>query len=401
MVDQASAAGDNQAAKQAELEGAYDCIIVGAGAFGAIVYRWHLDPMFRCTSSNIQRPRNSKILNAKRDWQIRSYLGGGLMRIVSLEEHFLIPSLVESIDSSALNVGWMTPELRDGLTDLGERRLQAMNESGITVQVLSATMPGADLLDGEEGIRFAKATNDRLAEAVRQRPLRFAGFAHLPMRKPEAAADELDRAVSRLGFRGVMINGTTEGRFLDDPCYAPVLARAAKLDVPVYIHPNLAPKPVFDSYYAGLPGNTGALLGSGVFGWHAEVAIHVFRLALSGSFEQHPGLTVIVGHMGEMLPFMLDRADQVLLGHGGLKTPISEIILDRVYVTTSGFFTISPFLNALTSFGADRILFSVDYPFSSAIPARRWLDNVPVSRADKIKIMHGNADRLLKLDQLA
>jgi predicted TIM-barrel fold metal-dependent hydrolase len=182
-----------------------------------------------------------------------------------------------------------------------------------------------------------------------------------------------------------MINGTTEGRFLDDPRYAPVLARAAKLDVPVYIHPNLAPQPVFDSYYAGLPGNTGALLGSGVFGWHAEVAIHVFRLALSAPFEQHPGLTVIRSHMGEMLPFMLDRADQVLLGHGGSKTPISEIILDRVCITTGGFFTISPFLNALTSFGADRILFSVDYPFSSAVPAKRWLDNVRPRRRTKLR----------------
>jgi predicted TIM-barrel fold metal-dependent hydrolase len=275
--------------------------------------------------------------------------------------------------------------------------MQATDESGITVQVLSATMPGADLLDGEEGIRFAKATNDRLAEAVRQHPHRFAGFAHLPMRTPDAAADELERAVSQLGFRGAMINGSTEGRFLDDSRYAPVLARAVKLDVPVYIHPNLAPQPVFDSYFAGLPGNTGFLLGSGVFGWHAETAIHIFRLALAGTFERHPGLTVIVGHMGEMLPFMLDRADRVLLGHGGQERPISEIILERVYITTSGFFTISPFLSALTSFGADHILFSVDYPFSSNVPGKRWLDNIPVSPADKRKIMHGNADRLLKL----
>jgi uncharacterized protein len=321
------------------------------------------------------------------------------MRVVTLEEHFLIPSLIDSARNSALDLDWMTPELRNALSDLGDRRLEAMDESGITVQVLSATMPGADLLDGEEGIRFASATNDRLAEAVRRRPDRFAGFAHLPMRTPDAAADELERAVSQLGFRGPMINGTTEGRFLDDPRFAPVLARAVELDVPVYIHPNLAPKPVFDSYFAGLPGNTGFLLGTGAFGWHAETAIHVLRLALAGTFEQHPGLTVIVGHMGEMLPFMLDRADRALLGYGGLERPISEIILDRVYITTSGFFTISPFLSALTSFGADRILFSVDYPFSSPVPGRLWLDSLPVSPADKIKIMHGNADRLLKLDR--
>ncbi|MFM0367579.1 amidohydrolase family protein, partial [Paraburkholderia sediminicola] len=168
------------------------------------------------------------------------------------------------------------------------------------------------------------------------------------------------------------------------------------LDVPIYIHPNLPPKAVYDCYYQGLPGRTGPLLASGIFGWHSETAIHVLRLALAGTFEKFPGLTVIVGHMGEMLPFMLGRADDVLLSRGA--NPVSQAIVENVYITTSGVFHISPFLNALTAFGADRIMFSVDYPYSANAPARKFLDALPLSPADRIKIAHGNADRLLKLN---
>ncbi|HEX7913504.1 MAG TPA: amidohydrolase family protein, partial [Paraburkholderia sp.] len=129
--------------------------------------------------------------------------------------------------------------------------------------------------------------------------------------------------------------------------------------------------------------------------WHSETAIHVLRLALAGTFEKFPGLTVIVGHMGEMLPFMLGRADDVLLSRGA--KPVSQTIVDNVYITTSGVFHVSPFLNALTAFGADRIMFSVDYPYSAHAPARRFLDSLPLSPADRVKIAHGNADRILKL----
>lgn len=322
-------------------------------------------------------------------------------RIVTLEEHFFVGSLVGRFDTSPQNTHWMPPRLMDDLEEVGDRRLSAMDENGISIQVISASMPGADLLDGDEGIKFARTTNDRLAEAVRRHPHRFAGFAHLPMRSPEAAADELHRAVSQLGFRGAMINGTTQGLFLDAPRFAPILARAAALDVPIYIHPNFVPQPVYDIYYAGLPGVTGFALGSGAFGWHAEAGIHVLRLAIAGTFEQHPGLNVIVGHMGEMLPFMLDRADQVLQGIGGLSAPISKIILERVHITTAGVFSTPAFLCALTTFGADRILFSVDYPYGNIARGKHWLDSIPVSPADRIKIMHGNADRLLKLDPTA
>jgi predicted TIM-barrel fold metal-dependent hydrolase len=321
------------------------------------------------------------------------------MRVVALEEHFLVPSLVHGNFDARSNPGY-TPESDAVLADIGASRLRDMDEHGITYQIVSASMPGADLLDGRAGISFAAATNDRLAEAVKGQPNRFGGFAHLPMRTPEAAADELERAVRDLGFRGAMINGLTEHQFLDHPRFAPILARAEALDVPVYIHPNLAPKPVYEIYYDGLPGRAGPLLASGLFGWHAETAIHVFRLVLSGTLEKFPRLTLIVGHMGEMLPFMLGRADDVLMSRGGFAEPISNTIVDRVYITTSGVFHLSPFLNALTTFGADRIMFSVDYPYSSNGKARAFLDSLPVSPADKTKIAHANADRLLNLDNV-
>jgi uncharacterized protein len=322
------------------------------------------------------------------------------MRVVALEEHFLIPSLIdERIPPDRAKMAWLTPPLRAQLSDLGANRLRDMDEGGISQQVVSASMPGADLLDGAAGIDFARATNNFMADAIRAAPGRLAGFAHLPMRVPEAAADELERTVLELGFRGAMINGLTEGRFLDDVRFAPILARATRLGVPLYIHPNLPPNSVHDAYYAGLPGMASPLLASGLFGWHAETAIHVLRLALSGTLERHPGLTIIVGHMGEMLPFMLARVDAILNGRPGITRSISELIVERVYITTSGMFSIPPFLNALTTFGADRMMFSVDYPYSCHAPAKALLELLPVSPSDREKIAHGNADRVLGLSK--
>jgi len=293
---------------------------------------------------------------------------------------------------------WLKPALEAQLADLGQDRLRDMDEGGITQQIISASMPGADQLEGKNGVAFAKQTNDRLAEAVRSYPDRFGGFAHLPMRSPQEAADELERAVRDLGFHGAMINGMTEGRFLDDTRFAPILQRATALEVPIYIHPNIPPKSVYEAYFKDLPKAYGQLLATGLFGWHSETGIHVLRLALAGVFERYPKLTLIVGHMGEMLPFMLGRVDSIMMGpHGGSDIPLSKTIVDHVYITTSGFFTVPPFVTALMTFGADRIMFSVDYPYSSNLPGKALLDVLPVSASDREKIAHGNADRVLKL----
>ncbi len=324
------------------------------------------------------------------------------MRIVALEEHFTVPPLVRRIDPEAIaRHGFPTGfagNLADKLSDLGALRLAEMDEAGITVHVLSSSGPGADLIDGQDGVAFARDINDVLAKAVATHPGRLAGFVHLPMRSPQAAADEMERAVRDLGFRGALINGLTEGRFLDDPRFEPILARAEQLDVPIYLHPNLPPRSVFEAYYSGLPGSTGFRLSTAAWGWHSETAIHVLRLVLSGALDRHPKLKVIVGHMGEGLAAMLVRSDKILtaeLPH--LKRSVGQTILDQVFVTTSGMFTAPPLQALLAVFGTDRVMFSIDYPYSSNRLGRDFLDSLKLPAADLEKFAHGNADRLLKL----
>ena len=327
------------------------------------------------------------------------------MRIVALEEHFSIPALIRRIDSGAIArrgfpIGrWKGPDSQ--LADLGAERLGDMDQAGITVQVLSASGPGADLVDGAEGVSLAREMNDVLARSIAEHPDRFAGFAHLPMRSPQAAADELERTVRELGFCGAMINGMTQDCFLDDARFDPILSRAERLDVPIYLHPNLPPEAVRKAYYEGLPGVTGFLLSAPAWGWHSELAIHVLRLVLSGTLDRHPRLKLIVGHMGEGLPAMLARCDQMFGGEiAHLRRSVSTTILDQVSITTSGLFTRPPFEVALAVFGIDRILFSIDYPYSSNRQGRDFLEALTLAPADLEKLAYGNSDRLLKLSRV-
>jgi predicted TIM-barrel fold metal-dependent hydrolase len=332
------------------------------------------------------------------------------MRIVTLEEHCIFPDLATRIDPEAIARRGMpqpgSPQAAFApqalLADLGKDRIADMDASGISFQVLSAQSgTGADLLDAKEAVPVAKAFNDRLAAAIRERPDRYGGFAHLPMASGDAAADELERSVRDLKLLGAMVNGVSaDGRFLDHPSYDPLLARAAKLDVPIYIHPAYPPRAVYEAYYANLPtpGISDALARAG-WGWHQEVAIHTLRLVLSGALDKHRKLKIIIGHMGEGLPAMMTRCDQAFSRAVGdrLSRSISATILDQVWITTSGFFSLAPFMAALLTFGTDRILFSVDYPFSKHKDGRAFLDALPIARDDLAKIAHGNADKLLKL----
>ena len=328
------------------------------------------------------------------------------MRVVALEEHFTVPALVGRIDRDAIsrrgfrprNLPKTGPNPLELMPEIGERRLQSMDEAGISVQVLSNTGPGPDLVPGPEGIAIAREMNDHLAAAVARHPKRFAGFAVLPMQSPDAVAAELARAVRELGFAGALINGTTEGRFLDHPGYDALLAAAVELDVPIYIHPHLAPEAVRRAYYSDLPAGASRVLEAAGWGWHSETAIQILRLVLSGALDRHRRLKLIIGHMGEMLPMMMARADEVFsLDIEHLSRPISRTILDQVWLTTSGIFTEPPFLAALLTFGIDRIMFSVDYPYAPNAKGRAFLDRLALSPADMAKLCHGNADALLKL----
>jgi predicted TIM-barrel fold metal-dependent hydrolase len=273
-----------------------------------------------------------------------------------------------------------------------------MDAAGISVEVLSNTGAGPDLVAGADGVTLAREMNDHLAAAVARHPDRFAGFAVLPMQNGDACAAELTRAVRELGFVGALINGTTEGRFLDHPSYDGLLAAAEVLDVPIYIHPHLAPEPVRQAYYADLPAGPARVIEQAGWGWHSETAIHVLRLVVAGVLDRHPRLKLIIGHMGEMLPVMLDRIDSVFaLDIDHLQRPISRTILDQVWITTSGIFSEPPLLAALLTFGIDRIMFSVDYPYAPHARGRAFLDRIALAPADMAKLTHANADALLRL----
>lgn len=329
------------------------------------------------------------------------------MRIVALEEHFSHPDLVARIPSDRIagrgyppsGPGFAGVMRFEQLADTGAGRLADMQAAGIDVQVLSVAGPGADLLDAGEGQALARAFNDKLAGIVAEGGGHYAAFAHLPLTAPDAAADELERCVVDHKFCGALVNGDTAGRFLDHPSFAPVLERAERLDVPLYIHPNVPPAAVRDAYYSGFAPPVDFLFATAGWGWHAETAVHVLRMVLSGTLERHRRLKLIVGHMGEGLPTMLDRCDQVLSPHvsARLGRSVKETILDQVWITTSGIFAAAPMAAALMTFGVDRVLFSVDYPYAANRQARELLDNLPLAPADKAKIASGNADGLLKL----
>jgi hypothetical protein len=320
------------------------------------------------------------------------------MRTISLEDHFWTPAIAQAIGALRNPDTDAGGPLAANLLDLGERRLAAMDANGIDLQVISHTTPGVQHLDPEQAIPLARQANDALAQAVAEHPDRFAGFATLPTSDPAAAADELERAVTELGLLGAMINGHTNGRFLDDAAFDVLHARAVRLGVPLYLHPAEPVPAVRDAYYQGFNEATGWFLSAAGFGWHAETAIHVLRMVLGGVFERHPELSLVVGHMGEMLPFMLQRVDDNLPPKvTGLELLPSEYVLRNVHITSSGLFSIPPLQCALMVFGVERVLFSVDWPYAPNEDGRRLLDTAPLSPGDMALFAHGNAERLLGL----
>jgi predicted TIM-barrel fold metal-dependent hydrolase len=321
------------------------------------------------------------------------------MRTITLEEHFATPEVLKAsaaIQPAARNN--FVKAVEEKLLDLGKGRIADMDAAGIDLQVMSLTNAGLDKLDGPTATALAHDANDKLAEAVRAHPQRFAAFATLALQEPEKAAAEFERCVRKLGFKGTLVHGTMNGKFLDDTRFTPIFETAQALDVPVYLHPTLPPDVVQEAYFSGLPGQTGFLLSTAGWGWHVETGMHCLRLILSGLFDRFPKLNIIIGHMGEDLPFSIARAEAVLSrGANHLKRTVSEYFQEHFYITTSGYFTVPPFLCTLQVVGADRILFSVDYPYSPNTTGRNFLNALPVGAEDLAKISHGNAERLLKV----
>jgi 2,3-dihydroxybenzoate decarboxylase len=306
-------------------------------------------------------------------------------KVITIEEHFTSPKL------RALRGEKDTPVQRK-LDDLGALRIRDMDEAGIDLQIVSENNPATQNLDAETSVKLARESNNVLHEAVRAHPDRFAAFATLPTPDPKAAADELERTVSKFGFKGAMIMGLTHGRFMDDKRFRPIFERAAALDVPVYIHPTPPVAAVQDAYFKEYPALAVAPLG-----FTLETLTHTVRLVVSGLFEEFPTLKIIVGHLGEAAPYLMWRTNYLVQERMPMPRSFADYYREHFWLTTSGAFSDAALACAIAEMGVERILFSVDWPFMDNRTGRKWMDEAPLSDHDRALIFGGNARKLLKI----
>jgi 2,3-dihydroxybenzoate decarboxylase len=321
------------------------------------------------------------------------------MRIIALEEHFIMPKEEQNLPPGAHRgndreklLGF---DVVAALLDLGAGRLAAMDSAGIDVQVLSHNQPGCQALDAATAVPAAREINDLLFEAVKVHPDRFLGLAALPTADPAAAVKELERAVIRLGFKGAMINGHTQGSFLDDKKFWGIFECANALGVPIYLHPSKPHPAVMQAYFAGYEELALAAWGFGI-----DTGAHFLRLVFAGVFDAFPGLTFILGHLGEGLPFMLHRINdqtQLAAKRRGLQRTPMEYLTQNLVVTCSGNFSAPAFLCSVMALGIDNVLFSVDWPYESNAAAVDFLKHQALGPNDMAKVAHLNAERVLRL----
>jgi len=313
-------------------------------------------------------------------------------QVIAIEEHYWDPEL----EAHFAPGDGGSNALRDKLEDLGALRLKEMDDAGIDIQVLSHGAPSTQRLDAETAVTLAARVNDRLADTVASYPDRFAGFAALPTADPKAAADELERTVTQHGFKGAMVHGLTNGVFFDDRRFWPIYERAQALDVPLYIHPAVPHKAVVEAYYKDYVEDFPAILNA-AWGFTVETATQGIRIVLSGVLDAYPDVKIILGHLGEGLPFLLWRIDHALSRPGNKPLSFRDAFSEHFYITTSGNFSDPALLCSIQELGVDRILFSVDYPFVPNDPGTEWMENLHLSNEDKDKILNGNAKKLLRM----
>lgn len=329
------------------------------------------------------------------------------MKLITIEEHIPSPAIAAAAVGANADAPYSKNAPGKGLPyvpdmtmfDICQKRVDDMDRHGIDMQVVSCASQ-TQYIPRLMAPSIVSAANDDLASAIEKFPNRFVAFAALPWSNPEKAAKELERTVTKLGFKGAILAGraSSGADFLDAPQFAPVLETAEKLNVPIYIHPAAPLKNVQESYYAGLGDRLSARLSLYGWGWHHEAGIQVLRLILSGAFEKHPNLQVIAGHWGEMVPFFLSRLDQALpQSVTELSRSITETFRKNVYVTPSGIFDYPQLKFCMEVLSVDRIIYSVDFPFIGNEGARDFLENAPISESEKERIAYSNAERLLKL----
>lgn len=316
-------------------------------------------------------------------------------RKITFEDHFMTPGF-EQYSKAFLQ--FITPEtaaeLGARLRDFDELRIQEMDRANISLMILSQTGPCVQAEpDTQAAIAGAARCNDYLAERIARNPQRFAGFASLAMQDPAAAANELERCVKTLGFKGALVNGHTLGRYYDDPAYDVVWERLVALDVPLYLHPIDFPS--VPQTLQGFPVIQGA-----AWGWSVETGTHALRLLFSGVFDRFPRLKLILGHMGEGLPYQRWRFDSRFAAYPfgvKLQRAPSEYIGSNIVITTSGVCSHGALAGALAELGREAVMFSVDYPYESVALADTFIETAPVSDEVRALVCHGNAERLFKL----
>lgn len=322
------------------------------------------------------------------------------MRTIIVEEHFASPGYVKGPGKAFLEslAQRGRGDVMEYLLDVGDQRIAAMDAAGIDMQVISLNSPGVEQAEPAEAIASAKESNDYLAEAIKKHPTRFAGLAAVPTSAPDEAVKELDRAINQLGFKGLLVNGHIGGRYLDDQFFWPILEAADAMNIAIYVHPTIPPKPVVEASYDGFSPAVVSLLSGAGWGWHIETSIHIIRIILGGVFDRFPKLQFAIGHLGEGIPFMLPRMNRNMTpALTKLERPIGEYLRQNLHYTFGGFNFPGTFMNLLLEIDPSRIMFSADYPFGSMAAARAFLEQIPVSPENKERIAHGNAEALFKL----
>lgn len=324
------------------------------------------------------------------------------MRIIALEEEFVTEKIMKeminkmtdfryTMQTSAEIIG---ENLDKAFVDLGEKHIAAMDEAGIDIQVLSFCAP--QIKDPGKSIEMMKEGNNRAAEVMKKHPTRFSAFAALPLADPKAAVAEFERTINTLGFVGGFVAGTINGEFLDNEKFRSVLEFAQAHNAPIYLHPFFPLHGLMESYFKGREE-----LGGPEWGFMIDASCHFMRLVTSGTFDQFPRLRIILGHLGESIPYNLDRICNRLSAYAkakSLKKPVEDYFRENMAVTTSGNFSIPSLMCAINTIGIDNVMFSVDWPNESNKVAVDFLKHLPVGKPDLEKIAHKNAERILKLN---
>ena len=312
-------------------------------------------------------------------------------RVIAIEEHFMHAALTNHFPA-----GHQPEHIRARLFDFAGVRIDEMDAAGIDMQVLSHQSPGSQRLGDDVAVDACRAVNDALADVISAAPDRFAGFAMIPTMLPDAAADELQRSVEDLGLKGGMIHGLSRGEFVDAERYWPIFARAEKLGVPIYLHPADPDTTVTERYYAPYD-KSHPMVTRAAWGFGVEAGTQAVRLILSGVFQRHPELKILLGHFGEALPFWLPRIHASLQRPGGDSVDFDGIFRRNFWLTTSGFFADNALNCCIEAMTSDRVLFAVDWPYADNKAGVDWMNAAPVDQATRQAIFSGNAERLLGL----